>query len=209
MILKDNAKRKNIKWAMLGVILVVAALSFFAYQLFSPNAKNDIDSYVESQNIPTKGGSGKDVKKVVVFTDYQCSHCVNFHNDVVDKHLKEKIAKNEISYSEVQFPVIDDKSDQYAQMSKGIAKESDTDYWRFSELGYEFATTDKDPMVTLERMDVSDKQKAKYEKYFKAHKSDKVDTKSLQDKFHVQQTPTVFVDGKMMSSEDEILKTLK
>ena len=88
-------------------------------------------------------------------------------------------------------------------------KENDTDYWRFSELGYEFATTDKDPMVTLERMDVSDKQKAKYEKYFKAHKSDKVDTKSLQDKFHVQQTPTVFVDGKMMSSEDEILKTLK
>lgn len=28
MILKDKAKRKNIKWAMLGVILVVAALSF-------------------------------------------------------------------------------------------------------------------------------------------------------------------------------------
>ena len=37
----------------------------------------------------------------------------------------------------VQFPVIDDKSDQYAQMSKGIAKENDTEYWRFSELGYE------------------------------------------------------------------------
>ena len=30
-----------------------------------------------------------------------------------------------------------------------------------------FETTDKDPMVTLERMDLSDKQKAKYEKYFK------------------------------------------
>ena len=43
----------------------------------------------------------------------------------------------------------------------------------------------------------------------KTHKSDNVNTKSLQDKFHVQQTPTVFVDGKMMSSEDEILKALK
>src|SRR5574341_752928 len=134
---------------LLAVMVIVGGLFMMGKNQHEAKNRNDdseINKYIKKHHIPTKGD--KDAKHhVVVFTDFKCSHCVDFHREFYQDEIKPKIDNGKVKYTEINFPVIDQKSHQYAKMSEAISKtDNDDQYYNFSDQAYLTQSIDKDPV---------------------------------------------------------------
>lgn len=193
------------------VILIIVAIAglFQSSHTSKSERMDDVKQYSDKYQIPSQGD--KDAKhEVVVFTDFVCPDCQNFHRKIYKEDIKKAIERGDVSYKEIQMPVINNNSHRYAKMTRAISKSGFNNiFYRYSETAYQYNKVDKDPIRTLKRIPMDSKDQQRIIDAYRKHQNDKIDTKELKNKFGVTATPTVFVDGKPVSDATKVKDMIK
>ena len=145
--------KRFVKYASLIVVfLFICGLIFASLRLYqSANSRlnhheienqNKLDKIKESNRIKTLGR--KDAKKdVVVFIDYRCEACHQFHKDYFKK-IESLIKKNKIQYTEVAYSSIDDYSRDFTQLDIAASQIlNQKQYIKFKKIVYKETNKDQ------------------------------------------------------------------
>lgn len=210
-------KRRYRVLTIFGVLLILI-VAFGIYKLFSNEQtkqnEKDPELILEKQNdfIKEHGylSEGQNNKiHVVAFTDYRCPHCADYHKNIKNEMVQDYIDNGTIKYTEMQFPVMDKESTNYEKMSLIVQQKGDIDDLKtFSDKAYQSSSVDNDPIKTLKRMNLNNKEEKEIIDIYKnkAPKSNKSDIKA---KLKISSTPTVFVNGKHVKDTNVLEDAIK
>lgn len=215
----DNVNdKKFVKYTSLIVVfLFICGLIFATIRLYqSANSRlnhneienqNKLDKIKESNRIKTLGR--KDAKKdVVVFIDYRCEACHQFHKDYFKK-IESLIKKNKIQYTEVAYSSIDDYSKDFTQLDIAASQIlNQQQYMKFKELVYKETNKDQPQVKNVVDHFKFDTQTQIYNNYHK-NKNAQLDLNQFGQKMHIKRTPTIFIDGQKITSSKQLKKELK
>ena len=211
---------KNISLSIFGIILLLF-ISFGLYQLFSQNNSETNSNHSSSEKILKKQekmikdkgylteGNRKSNIHVVTFTDYRCPHCSDYHFNQKKDLLDAYIRNNKIQYTEIPLPVIDKESTDYEKMAMVFAKNKNINQFnKFTDKAYQSSTIDNDPIKTVDRVDISTKDKNKIINEFK-HSKFKSNKNKIKEKFNIHSTPTIYVNGKKVNNVKSLKKMIE
>lgn len=156
------------------------------------------EQFIKNNHYISEGKKRSDVH-VVVFTDFRCSHCSKYYFSQKKKSIQKYIDSGKLEYTEIIFPVIDKKSKDYEKMARIFNDKGDINKLkRFADKSYQSSSVDNDPVKTVKRMNLNDKEQNdvinKYKKMsFKSNKS------KIQKEFDIYATPTIYVNGKIVN----------
>lgn len=191
------------------LVLMVLVLLYDKNHTSPKEVDNDLKQYAQKNHIPSQGNT-KAKHHMYVFTDFECSHCYNYHQTNYQKEVKPMIERGDVEYTEIQLPVIDDTSHQYAQMMRAISKTKNNEiYYQYSDLAYQYQRVDKDPVTVLKRLHLDKKDEYAIIQAYEKHKDDKIDKDEIKKRFNADSTPTVFIDGKPITNNKDIKPTLE
>ncbi|MCO4327871.1 DsbA family protein [Staphylococcus agnetis] len=156
------------------------------------------ERYINQNGYISEGKKDSDVH-VVVFIDYLCPTCRKYEQNIKKKLENKYISNRKIKYTEIPYPVVNKDSTKYASMARVIHKYGDIKtLQKYADKSFQSSTVDKDPLKTLERLDIDTDLKSKLTKEYKdnppsANKSE------INSKLGIAETPTIFVNGKHVS----------
>lgn len=216
--LKKNKqkKQKNSVILIIGIgflLLLIISFGFFIRAIVQHKSSSDSDEmnkelnhYIEHKNIPS---FGKGDVHVVVMSDYRCPDCHRFREEIYKPHLRQYVDKGAIKYTEVEFPIIDNKSYDYSHMTDVINQLDDKELVEeFKEIAYQKSTTDNNPEKTLKRTSIDSKDfKRVVDAYNKHREQAHADKKRLKA-LGIDETPSVFINGERVA-QDEVVKKIK
>lgn len=191
-------------------LIIIMLIALYHQNHTSPK---DVDKalyqYAKKHHIPSQGES--DAKHhMYVFTDFKCSHCFHFYENTYQKTVKPLIEQGDVTYTEIQLPVINQRSHQFAQMTRAISTTGHQDeFYHYSDEAYHHQTIDKDPVTVLKRLHLDKKDEQNIIDAYHKHEDDEIDTKEIKDRFNTDSTPTVFIDGKPVRKTKDIKKRLE
>lgn len=210
--------KRHYKFVVILGLLLVIFIAFGIYKLYSneqeqKNAK-DPEVVLEKQNNFIKEhhylseGKSNEIH-VVAFTDYRCPHCADYHKNTKSKMLQKYIDNGTIKYTELQYPVIDKASKKYEIMSLVLQKHGTIeDFKTFSEKSYQSSSVDNDPVKTLKRVDLNDKEEKDMIDIYK-NNPPKSNKSQIKNELKVTSTPTIFVNGKYIKDTNVLEDAIK
>lgn len=207
----NKDRKMYIALSVFGLILISCIILIIVSMYNRQNIKNDhtkmeeqLEKIIKKSDVKTVGS--KDSKnKIVVFFDYRCPDCYNFHKQY-DTKLYELIKQKHVNYTEVPYRVIDNESNKYAAIDIAAGKVlNDKDYLKFKDNAYNLAASNnaniKDSIKQFSQLQQNKILKS-YNKNYKINNS-------LGESIDVHSTPTIFVNGKKVNSFDELNKELE
>lgn len=192
-------------------ILILCLVALVTYKIINDHSNDETDQLSDTKEeklVDTiKKSHVKNIgqhnakNQIIVFTDYRCPHCYDFHQSEKDE-LYQLINKGKIKYAEIPYRVIDRYSDQFANADKAASKIlNDKEYWQFKNKAYKEAAK-QSPNVE----NIIDDQKVKVE--YQKIRNNTIDN-SIAEEVNVNSTPTIFLNGKVVSSMKELKSQLK
>ncbi|MGP5096165.1 DsbA family protein [Staphylococcus equorum] len=210
--------KRHYKFVIILGLLLVIFIVFGIYKLYSNEQaqKNEKDpelvlekqnNFIKNHDYLSEGTS--DEIHVVAFTDYRCPHCADYHKNIKSKMLQSYIDNGTIKYTEMQYPVIDKLSKQYEIMSLIIQKHGTlSDFKTFSDKANQSSSVDNDPIKTLKRIDLSDKDEKDMIDIYK-NNPPKSNKSKIKAELKVTSTPTIFVNGKYIKDTNVLEDAIK
>lgn len=184
------------------LIIIVGTVLYNSYKQNKSEAPEEVlhkqESFIKDKGYLTEGDKNSQLH-IVAFVDYRCAHCSDFHLNYKNTKLQKYIDNGSVKYTEILFPVIDKDSVKYTKMIRAINETGDIDYLKeYSNRAFESSTTDNNPIKTLKRTDIPEKDKNKILDTYKHHtpKNNKAEIKS---ELRISSTPTIFVNGDYVS----------
>lgn len=207
----NKDKKMYVALSIFGVILIIS-IAFIIISMYNQqnSRNNDINNKKQLEKIINKSdvktvGSKNSKNQIVVFSDYRCPDCYNFHKQYKNE-LYKLIKQGHISYTEVPYKVIDKKSDKYASIDIAAGKVlNDEDYLKFKDKAYNLAINNNSNVKNSINQ-FNQQQQNKILKFY--NKNYKINN-SLGELMNVNSTPTIFVNGKQVHSINELNKELR
>lgn len=221
-IKKNNQKNQNkrkkqnniiIISVICFILLLIVSFGFLIRSSFQHNSVSDADKmnrelsrYIEHKHIPS---FGKGDTHVVVIADYRCPDCHRFRKDVYKPYLEQYINNDTIKYTEVEFPVVDDKSYDYAHMADAINQLNNKELSKeFREIAYQKSITDNNVEKTLKRTSINGKDFKQVMKFYNKHHTQSRTDKKRLEMLGINETPTIFINGERVA-QDDVVKKIK
>lgn len=215
----EKQKSKTIiSITVIGLIIGIALVIFAFYQA-SINKKSEqthinektFQQYIKQHNIKTIGDENAELK-LVVFQDLQCKDCKNFYNNMIKQKLNDKIDNGYVSLTYIPYNVVNDTSYKMSHMAKIIQNNNSTlEYEAFINEALNHQNI-KDPKQIVKHIDTISNSKELFKKYDNV-KDSKPSQKELKEKFNLNGTPTVYLNGELIKNyndtNDIIEKKLK
>ena len=211
---KQKKQQKSIIIIGIGfILLLIISFGFLIRSAIQHNSVSDIDKmnrelnhYIEHKNIPS---FGKGEVHVVVIADYRCPDCHRFRKEVYKPYLERYIDNNTIKYTEVEFPIVDDKSYDYSHMTDAINQLNDKELSKeFREIAYQKSKSDNNPEKTLKRTSINSKDFKQVMTFYDKHRNQAhIDRKELEN-LGINETPTIFINGERVA-QDDVVKKIK
>lgn len=202
-------RKRRIQLTVLTIfgILLIIGIVLGAMRLYSQNVKTDkVEDRADVVQAPVKGDKNAKVQ-IIAFTDFRCIHCRNFHKDM-ENQIQSYIDDGDVSYRNIQHPVIGDSSEKFAFMADGLAKyATDDDYWKFSDLAYEHFE-EQNPVKILDKTHITKDKRDKVMDYYNKHQSDDYD-KSKNKGLGVEVTPTIFINNHNVGDASKLEEQVK
>lgn len=210
----------KLKYIILSIISIFCILIIIGLIVKSNPLNNDSHKNQESNNNKinekkinkaindshVKNIGSKNAKnQLVVFFDYRCSHCRDFHNNEKNE-IKKLIDNKQIKYAAIPYKTIDNYSDVFANMDRAAGEVlNDNDYLEFVDKAYiEASKSNPDVKKTISEFEDQDKIYNKYKSYEK----NKIDN-SIAERFGINSTPVIYINGKNVNNMDELKDQLK
>ncbi len=217
---------RKIKKYYLYIIFIFTLIIIFISLLFFKNLNlYDVQSELLSDEVNGNPWIGnKDAKnKIVVFSDFSCPYCKEFHDEVLPILNKKHIGNEEASLTIINVDILGENSKIFAYLGDSIYINYPEKYWDYFHLVYENqkinnkkVVREKDIIKMLKQLDIS---KKKIEKIIKDYKSSYTNgnyriekNKNVYKKYSVPYVPSVYVNGHFVEdaySIKEIEKYLK
>ena len=225
-----NGKLGNIIFALVIVVVVVGiGAMIFINSQGNNNAKDAADS--DNPSALTKDTErqasigNKDSKvKVVEFGDYKCPHCAAFDQNVFPELKKDFIDNDKIEYRYVTAPFHGKPTALASKAAQAVYIHAGSQYWTFHHNLYKAAPEDPQKMseddwlneslldAEIDKLEIADDVAKKIKADYKDNKSEAAKAQKHEEdltrKYKIQQTPTVFVNGKRMENASDY-KALK
>lgn len=223
----------NIIFAMIAIMIVVVGVVLLIVfggggeekedGLFDRTVKADELSDDTKDNPTNKKDDAK--VQVIEFGDFKCPACKAFETNFMDQIEEDYINKGEVEYRFVNAPFHGEGSELGAASAHAVNKVAPDAYWDFHRALFEAQPDDHDGQndtewLTQEVVDKAikdlDIDKSKKDEILKlvkdrnseAHKKMKKDA-DLTQKYKVEMTPTVVVNGKVLSDPMDYEKVSK
>lgn len=213
----QNKRKKQNSIIILSVIcfilLLITAFGFLIRSSFQHNSVSDADKmnkelnrYIEQKHIPS---FGKGDAHVVVIADYRCPDCHRFRKEVYKPYLERYINNDTIKYTEVEFPVVDDKSYDYSHMTDAINQLNDKELSKeFREIAYQKSKSDNNPEKTLKRTSINSKDFKQVMAFYDKHRNQAHTDRKKLENLGINETPTIFINGERVA-QDDVVKKIK
>ncbi len=219
----EREKQKNKKrqtWIIMTSTVVVLVLVVLIVSIVFQNSNHSknqatgsatgtkgANSVIQYNNEPAMGDSKAPVK-IAEFGDYKCPICRAFELQVFPKLKHDYIDTGKVQFYFMNYPIIDQNSIPAANASEAIYEDHPTDFWKFHQLLYENqgdetkAWVTEDLLVKLAKQAVPslDEKPFKWEINQVTYKDQVNRDKLMGERAGVDGTPTLFVNGKIVSS---------
>ena len=146
---------------------------------------------------------------VAVFTDFACPACRAFSTRITPQLRSDHVAAGHITYVHRDFPLdFHEWARPVANAARAIQDEAGTAaFWSFSEAAFAEAAFGRDPTYSYDLIERLGDRVADAGAVVRTAAADRVYTeridadKTLGERLGVQGTPTVFVDGELISTD--------
>lgn len=205
----EKQKSKTIISIVIIGFIIGIALILFAFYQTSVNKKSEqshisektFHQYIKQHNIKTIGDENADLK-LVVFQDLQCKDCKNFYNNIIKQKLNDKIDNGYVSLTYIPYNVVNDTSYKMSHMAKIIQNNNSTlEYEAFINEALNHQNI-KDPKQIVKHIDTISNSKELFKKYDNV-KDSKPSQKELKEKFNLNGTPTVYLNGELIKNYND------
>lgn len=195
------------------VVLLVGCISFVIFKNIDDSDRpkdqvkmdQKLDEFKKDNHIITRGSKfAKD--DVVVFVDYRCPDCYNFHKKYFKK-IENQIKQNNIQYTEIPYSFIDKYSEQLAKLDIAGAKIlNQHQYIDLKTLIYN-ESRKKQPNIDniLKHFSRNEQNQLVNEHY----KYNQYDINKFGKEIHLKETPTIYINGEKLKSYDELEQKLR
>lgn len=220
----NKNSNSNIIFLMIAILIIVAGIVMLVVfggsgddkekdSLFERTVKAK-DLSKDTKNNPThKKGDAK--VQIVEFGDYKCPACKAFETNFMDKIEKDYIDKGEVEYRFVNAPFHGEGSELGAASAHAVNKVAPDAYWDYHRALFEAQPDDHDMQgddewltqsvvkKAVNGLDIDKDKKEQIMKLVKDRNSESYKQMNsdadLTKKYDVDITPTVVVDGKVLS----------
>lgn len=229
----NKNSNSNIMFLMIAILIIVVGIVLLV--VFSGNGEDKENSLYErtvkakqlskdTKNNPTNKKDNAKVQ-IIEFGDFKCPACKAFETNYMDQIEKDYIDKGKVEYRFVNAPFHGDGSELGAASAHAVYKIAPEQYWNFHRALFKAQPDDHDAQsddewltqkVVKKTVDSLEVDKAKKDKILQlienrnseSYKQMKNDA-DLTNKYDVEITPTIVVDGKVLSDPMDYEKVTK